>query len=415
MPIDDRWYLARRGPRGEKLPSKIHGRGKRWRVRYLDAAGEPRARLFERKVDAEAFDLQARTGTAPETKTDQAETRTTFQDYAERWRQSRGITQALEYQRHIESRLRHHHYPYFGKRLIRAITVTDVLEWIAKLLQKEVAQSSVKTYFDVFNAIMNAAVVDKVIPDNPCKAIRLSAILRGFSRAPKWVPTADDVVALLAVVPDRYHAAIHLGAGEGMRLGEVLAFEDGPRCLDPEGAEVHIVQQLRFHRLAYGGFYLAPPKAGSIGDVDLDDEVAAVLAKHVTTYPPTTVRLPDITAGTPDPGKKPKVRFVALLFTDDQGRPIHDQRWSDMWKEWRKAAGWPEGATFHSLRHYYATALITAGADPTDVQKALRHSGLRITLETYVHWWPKKQRRRNVVGNALRDAARRARDIQDRT
>jgi integrase len=53
--------------------------------------------------------------------------------------------------------------------------------------------------------------------------------------------------------------------------------------------------------------------------------------------------------------------------------------------------------------------LIAAGADPTDVQKALRHSSLRITLETYVHWWPKKQRRRNVVGTALRGAAQRPR------
>jgi integrase len=76
-----------------------------------------------------------------------------------------------------------------------------------------------------------------------------------------------------------------------------------------------------------------------------------------------------------------------------------------MWQQWRKAADWPEEGTFHSLRHYFATALITAGADPTDVQKALRHSSLRITLETYVHWWPKKERRRGIVGTALREAA----------
>lgn len=115
--------------------------------------------------------------------------------------------------------------------------------------------------------------------------------------------------------------------------------------------------------------------------------------------------LADITAGTPDPGEKPKRRRVRLMFTDESGRPIHDQRWSEMFQEWRRAAGWPEEATFHSLRHYFATALITAGADPTDVQRALRHSSLRITLETYVHWWPKKQRRRNVFGTALRHAA----------
>jgi hypothetical protein len=28
-----------------------------------------------------------------------------------------------------------------------------------------------------------------------------------------------------------------------------------------------------------------------------------------------------------------------------------------------------------------------------------------MTLETYAHWWPKKERRRNVVGTAVREAA----------
>jgi integrase len=190
-----------------------------------------------------------------------------------------------------------------------------------------------------------------------------------------------------------------------MRLGEVLGIENGTRCVDYLRREVHVVQQLRFHRVEYGGFYLAPPKSGSVGDVDLDDDVAAVLGEHIRNHPPVTVELADITRGTPDPGKPALRRPVELLFTDYQGRPFHDQAWSKLWQGWRRSAKWPEEGTFHSLRHYFATALISANLDPTDVQRALRHSSLRITLETYVHWWPKKDRRRNVVGTALRDAA----------
>jgi integrase len=152
---------------------------------------------------------------------------------------------------------------------------------------------------------------------------------------------------------------------------------------------------------------LTPPKSASVGDVDLDDQAAIVVAEHIRNHPPVSVVLPDITGGTPDPGKPARRRAVPLLFTDELGRPIHDQHWSKLWAGWRQAAGWPPEGTFHSLRHYFATALISAGADPTDVQKALRHSSLRITLETYVHWWPKKERRRNVVGSALREAAAR--------
>ncbi|MEH1030001.1 hypothetical protein V6W11_19845 [Micromonospora profundi] len=35
---------------------------------------------------------------------------------------------------------------------------------------------------------------------------------------------------------------------------------------------------------------------------------------------------------------------------------------------------------------------------------APRHANLRITLETYVHWLPKKDRPRGLVGNLLRQA-----------
>ncbi|WP_436970876.1 tyrosine-type recombinase/integrase [Micromonospora coxensis] len=59
---------------------------------------------------------------------------------------------------------------------------------------------------------------------------------------------------------------------------------------------------------------------------------------------------------------------------------------------------------FHALRHFFATTLITNHAEPQDVQRQLRHKTMRITLETYVHWWPKRDRPRGIVGNVLRSA-----------
>jgi len=45
--------------------------------------------------------------------------------------------------------------------------------------------------------------------------------------------------------------------------------------------------------------------------------------------------------------------------------------------------------------------LITNHVEPQEVQRLLRHKTLRITLETYVHWWPKRIRPRGVVGTVL--------------
>jgi hypothetical protein len=54
MPVDDLWYLNKRGPNNKRLRSKRHGKGKRWRVRYQDTNGAQRTKFFDREVDATA-------------------------------------------------------------------------------------------------------------------------------------------------------------------------------------------------------------------------------------------------------------------------------------------------------------------------------------------------------------------------
>ena len=400
MPVDDLWYLRRRGPGGDRLPSKRHGRGRRYRVRYFDANGRPREKLFDRKRDAEEWDLQARTGQVEEPSASSSERPVTLREYGERWRLSREVGWAVETRRRVESNLRCHLYPVFGSRPLRAITLTSVLEWLSFRLAEGTPKSSLRLYFELLDAVMAAAVTDKVIPENPCDGVKLASILRGLSRAPKWVPTEAEVARLIDAVPDRYRAAIWLGAGQGCRLGEVLGMEDSPRCLDPGREELHVVQQLRYSPQEFGGFYLSEPKAGSAGTVDLDPVVAEVLADHIRRFPPVEVELTDIASGDPVRRRAP------LLFTTTHGNPFTDRTWSREWVGWREAADWPrEHGTFHALRHFFATTLITNHAEPQEVQRLMRHRTLRITLETYVHWWPRRDRRRGVVGAVLRGAA----------
>src|SRR3954468_9485615 len=107
MPVDDLWYLKKRGPNNKRLPSKLHGKGKRWRVRYQDADGADRTKFFDREVDAKEFDAEQIVGvTRDDHGPSPADRALTYKEYAERWRISRRIGHALDYQRHLESRLR---------------------------------------------------------------------------------------------------------------------------------------------------------------------------------------------------------------------------------------------------------------------------------------------------------------------
>ena len=54
----------------------------------------------------------------------------------------------------------------------------------------------------------------------------------------------------------------------------------------------------------------------------------------------------------------------------------------------RAAAGLPDEIHHHDLRHYYASLLISSGADVKVVQARVRHASAKMTLDTYAHLWP---------------------------
>jgi integrase len=394
------WRYRRAGPRAYRVgrylrydPNDVRS----WLATQTDDTGASTTRPFHHQVEADAGAATVGPRVVEESGVDQAGHLAGFRDYGERWRLSRQVAWAIETRKRVESNLRNHLYPVFGDRQLATITQTDVLEWVTLLLTNDLAKSTVKLYFELLAAVLSAAVIDRVIPTNPCGGVRLAAILRGLTRTPKWVPSETEVLALLDAVPQRYRAAIWLGAGEGYRLGEALGIENTSRCIDAGREMLHVVQQLRYSPREHGGFYLSPPKAGSTGTVDLDPVVAEALAEHVRRFPPVETALVDITSGVP-------VRRTArLLFTTTRGNPFTDRTWSREWAHWRDAAGWPkQHGTFHALRHFFATTLIANHAEPQQVQHQLRHKTLRITLEIYVHWRPKQQRRPGIIGAALR-------------
>jgi integrase len=77
------------------------------------------------------------------------------------------------------------------------------------------------------------------------------------------------------------------------------------------------------------------------------------------------------------------------VVADDVGRPCSPWELQRAMRTARaKVDGLPEGFRYHDLRHYFASLLITSGADVKVVQKRLRHASAMTTLNTYGHMWP---------------------------
>ena len=72
------------------------------------------------------------------------------------------------------------------------------------------------------------------------------------------------------------------------------------------------------------------------------------------------------------------------LFTTRRGEPLSKHGLQDAFHRARKTAGIDKGATIHSLRHSFATALLQSGADLVSLQRLLGHSSLDTTA-IYLH------------------------------
>lgn len=386
MAVDDLWYLRARDPEsGKRLPSKRHGRGMRWRVRYLDDSGVKVERLFEREHAAKRFDASVRTDVARGLYVDLSAGQESVSSYGMRYREAqlyRGSTDEL-----VERAFRLHIDPVLGSRPVASVRSTHVQAWVKHL---ELSPATVKLMYAVLSGMFAAAVRDRVIAVSPCTGITLPEL----PHAEHVILTPEQVHGLASALPARYRAAVYLGAGCGLRQGEVFGLE--LEHVDFMRREVHVVQQL----VGHGGRkpFLGPLKTRtSRRVVELPQVTAEQLALHMQKHPLKPVDIEDDT----DP-KLTGARPANLLFTNTANRPIYRASWSHAWAPAARSLGLPPKTGFHSLRHYFATLLIFNGANVKTVQMALGHSSPTITLNTYVGLWPDQlDRTRTLVDAAL--------------
>ena len=99
----------------------------------------------------------------------------------------------------------------------------------------------------------------------------------------------------------------------------------------------------------------------------MPDTVSGALAAHLARYGP-------------GPG--------GLIFTNTYGRPLLRNTVGEMWHRAADIAQLPTWATFHDLRHFYASLLIDRGCSVKAIQSRLGHQSAVETLDTYGHLWP---------------------------
>ncbi|MFJ9375755.1 tyrosine-type recombinase/integrase [Streptomyces sp. NPDC101455] len=406
--IQDRWYKTETDTNGKtnRVKSDRFGTGLRYRARYVGPDGTEKSKSFrdgqKRLADQWLKDIEADMTSGQYV--DPRAAKTTFQQYTEKWISTLGADpNTIE---SMNSQLRLHAFPYIGSRPLGSFKPEHIREWVAQL-EASVPGSYGRIIYANVRGALSAAVDDGYLSRNPVSARSVKPPAVDPKRVVPW--SAERVFAVQAAMPARYRAMVDLGAGCGMRQGEILGI--AVDALDFDSDTLHVVQQLK---LSSSKPVFALPKGGKTRDVPIPGPVADALRAHMKQFPPVEITLP---WKTPDGPKVTK----RLVFMAPGGNHVWRTSLNEeSWKPALVAAGVipkPETKTdgyaaarehgMHALRHFYASALLDGGENIKAVSEYLGHSNAALTLRIYAHLMPSSQERTRTAIATVYDEARR--------
>lgn len=420
MPVYDRWHLKHPDPdrdepckcsrsRTPLYPSREHGKGDRWQVRWTDETGKACRANRPRKgggkdesnpdVFAEALDAKVHADLAADNYTHPSAGAVTFKEYAADVIASRTLDP--DTRDRMRQRMERHVYPAIGDRELRVLARRpSVVQGLVARLGEKVGDGTVFVIMAHVGMVFSCAVADGLIGKNPMKSSVVTVPTPTRKRLVPW--TAEMVAGVREQLPEGMRAMVDVGAGLGLRQGEILGLS--PDDVDWVSEVVHIRRQVKIVR---GRLVFALPKGGKVRDIPMPPSVQAALKAHQKARPAQAVTLP---WREPD-GEERKAR----LFFHRSGRALH--RDQDVNKHWRPAlerAGIVPAPLpgerrkparehgMHALRHYFASSLLTHGEAVHAVAEWMGHHSPKVTWDIYTHVMPKSgQRMRSIIDAAL--------------
>ena len=237
-----------------------------------------------------------------------------------------------------DNHLRVHIGPLLGGRPLSSLRRSDVAAFVAALVDRGLAPTTVRSIYNVLAMVLRSAVYDRLLAVSPCYRVKVPATTRSTLQ----VLTPEQVHRLLEAAWDCDRAVLATAVGTGLRQGETL------------GLWLAHVNLLR-RELAVEEQALTPPTgrpyisrdlktAASRRVVPLPQFVVAALARHLQVY-----------------GAGP----AGELFLNQRDTVWRRGSFNDsVWKPTLRRAGLPEGYGFHALRHTYASGLIAENVHP---------------------------------------------------
>lgn len=275
--------------------------------------------------------------------------------------------------------------PHVGPFRIKDFTAGDLREFEAKITAEGRSQSTVHQVRQILRGALRFAV------DHEWHDRNVAAIARAIhqERSSVLAPTPDEVDALYAAAGTEgsdVATAVALGALLGRRLGELCALRWSD--VDLRRGTVRIAASAYTVR---GATALKDTKTHAVTVIALGDVELDRLNARRTWQKAHAERVGVELVADP---------FILSRMSDGSGPPRPDG-YSSSFALVRERVGMPQ-YHFHSLRHYAATRLRSAGVDPMTIARRLGHADPAMLGKVYDHAVEGEDRAiRNVLGGTL--------------
>jgi integrase len=329
---------------------KIHQeRSGKFQASYIgpDGVRHNAPTTFETRGDASAFlslmqskIIQGKWKPVPENVGREA---LTFAAYANPWLADRDLkprTRAL-YRGLLDRRI----LPALGSKPVPSLTPADIRGWHAG---QPADQPTARAHaYALLRTILSSAVLDGLLPANPCHIRGASGTTRRHRIEPASMPQLE---VILDNMPEQYRLMILLASWCALRFGELTELRRGD--LDLSHTRVKVTRGVTWidGKPTIG----APKSTAGICDVGIPPHLVPAVRRHLQDH-----------VGW---GKD------TLLFSTANGEQIgRGGAFQKHWERARKAAG-RDDLRFHDLRHTGAVMAAQSGATIAELMGRLGHT-----------------------------------------
>lgn len=251
--------------------------------------------------------------------------------------------------------------PYFNGKLVSEIKPIDIKRFQDYLVSLNLGASSINLCRVLLIDVFDIAVLSEYTTINPVRMVKKPKIKKEAKRIKTF--TLDEIDLILSSTSGSVRNFLGISFFTGMRSGELLAlkWED----VDFETDTISVDKTIA------DGVINSPKTISSHRDIEMIDKAREFF------------KMQRMETGI-------KNSFVFLSKKNEHYNTNY--HFYTAFKKVQSDLNFSEIKTLHTTRHTFASLMLNNGIDAMWVSNTLGHENLQITLKTYAHFMPKREK-----------------------